>query len=72
MKLPTKLSDIVSLFPKPPVHSEGEEKERERKNVSRYAQGNISLQLGKYITTKEIEQRNANLSSDTFLSKGRN
>lgn len=45
------------LFPKPPLHTEEERKDRERKIVARYAQGNISLHLGKYLTKKEIEDQ---------------
>ena len=57
---------ISSLLPKVPIHTEEEEKEREKKIVARYARGNISLQLGRYITTKDVEKRIDHLASYKF------
>jgi len=62
----TRLKNVIKLFPKPPIHTKKEKKLRERKIVCRYAQGNTSLQIGKYTTSKEIEMRKAKLSSHTF------
>lgn len=66
MNLKEIINRISILFPKPPAHTEDEKKERERRIVARYAQGNISLQLGKYLTEKDIERRKAKLSSYRF------
>lgn len=69
MKLMTLIKNIDELFPRPPVHTKQERKARERKIVARYAQGNVSLHLGKYITRDEIEKRKAKLSSYRFSPK---
>ena len=69
MKLTALIKNIDVLFPKPPVHTEEERKARERKIVARYAQGNISLHLGKYLTKKEIEDRKTKLFLYRFLPK---
>lgn len=66
MKLTALIKNLDKLFPKPVVHTEEEEKAREKKIVARYAQGNISLHLGKYITPEEIEKRKSKLSSYRF------
>jgi hypothetical protein len=57
---------INNMFPKPPVHTEEEMRNIEKEIVSRYAQGNISLHLGKYVTTKEIARRKAELANYQF------
>ncbi len=69
MKLTVLIKNINNLFPKPPVHPPNEKKYREKRIVTRYAQGNISVHLGKYITGNEIEKRKAKLSSYHFLPK---
>jgi hypothetical protein len=42
------------LFPKPSEFSEEDRKTLEKEIVSRYAQGNISLHFGSYITSNEV------------------
>ena len=71
MPIQSLIKRISQLFPKPPIHTKREMKDRERAIISRYAQGNASLQIGRYITTKEIEQRKEELSSYDFLPKVR-
>lgn len=34
--------------------------------VSRYARGNVSLQLGKYVTAQDVDQRRRDLQSYRF------
>ncbi len=70
MKLKNLMYQIIYqvnvLFPKPPVYTEEKRRVREREIVSRYANGQISLHLGKYITTEEIEKRKKDLASWCF------
>jgi len=65
------LKDIVYqfkvLFPKAPKHTKEEEKERERKLVSRFGWDESSLYRGKYLTSEEIEKRREALLGYSFL-----
>ncbi|MEN7982220.1 MAG: hypothetical protein ABFQ65_02145 [Nanoarchaeota archaeon] len=57
---------INELFPKVPIHSEKEKRKQEAKIVSLYSNGQISLYLGKYNTTKDIKKRRENLAKYKF------
>lgn len=65
-----KVADIIYqfnvLFPKVPKHTKEEEKAREKKLVSRYAQGNIYLHRGEYATSEEIEERKKSIAAYSF------
>lgn len=70
MKLKSLIYDLIHqinvMFPKPPIHTEEEKKAIEKEIVSRYAEGNISLYFGNYITEKEIEKMKAELATYRF------
>ncbi len=68
MKLINLISRINRLFPRPPVHTEQERKARERRIILRYARGQPSLYLGRYILTEDIEKRKAKLGIYNFLT----
>lgn len=65
-----KLADIIYqfnvLFPKVPKHTREEEKAIEKELVSRYAQGNICLHRGEYVTSEEIEERKKSIAAYSF------
>ena len=66
MNIKEFLYHIGLYVPKPPVHTEEEMRESARSIVSRYAQGNISLQQGKYLTDKDIKKRMDKLATYNF------
>jgi hypothetical protein len=66
MKLLGWFHYLAKLFPKPPKENKETEKEIERDIVSKYGQGNASLQLGLYITEEEIKEQKADLMSYRF------
>lgn len=60
---------INRLFPKPVYHTKEEKKEIERKIVSRYHEGNISLFFGRYKTTEDIENMKKRILNHDFIPK---
>jgi hypothetical protein len=60
------LQVVNALFPKVPVHSKEEERRKEAEIVSLYANGELSLCQGKYLTTEDIKQRRDNLAKYKF------
>jgi len=69
MNLINLLKQINRMFPAPPYHTEEEERTRVKKIVSRFAQGNVYLQLGRYLSGKEVEQRKSRLASYNFMPR---
>lgn len=43
--------------PKPPVHTDGEQRAVISKIVARYSVGNASLQLGRFVTKSDIDRK---------------
>ena len=60
------IKSIFRLFPKPPVHTKKEQRDLDCKIVARYAQGNTSLQFGKYITDEDAEDRKKRVTSYVY------
>ena len=50
------LNRIELLFPKVPRHTEEDDEEIVRRVIMRYAQDNMYLSRGKYLTGKDIEK----------------
>lgn len=57
---------LMELFPKPPVHTEQEQREKEASIVSIFATGNISLQTGRYLTEADIDKKRKEIISHHF------
>jgi len=59
------LGYLNSLFPSAPKDSDASERQQEiRKGLSTsYSRGNVSLQLGRYLTSDSIQKRKKKLSA---------
>jgi len=68
MNLIDLVKQVNRMFPDPPVYTKEVQREKEKRLVARYATGNISLQNGRYITRKDVEQRISSLT-EYFLPK---
>ena len=66
-----RIKSLVELFdrwfPKPKELTEKEKKTLEKVIVSRYAQGNVGLHFGNYLTTDDIAALKNQISSHNFL-----
>ena len=69
MGLISTLRQMNQMFPPPPKHSEKEKKGRVEKIVSKFAQGNVCLQFGRYLSKEDIEQQKSSLASYDFMSR---
>ena len=66
MKLIEHIRDLIALFPKAPVRTEKDDRELEARVVKRYAQGSVSLSLGKYVTTDDVAHLKKKIASYNF------
>jgi len=57
---------LNKLFPKPPVHTEDDDRRIVNRIIKRHATGSISLSKGRYVTKKDIERRKAQLQAYDF------
>ena len=69
MNLIKILKQINRMFPAPPCHSEEDERTRVKEVISRFSQGNIYLQLGRYLSEEDIERRKLSLASYNFMPR---
>ncbi|MBW2663919.1 MAG: hypothetical protein JRD93_18560 [Deltaproteobacteria bacterium] len=57
---------LNKLFPKPPVHTEDNDRRIVNHIIKKHATGSISLSKGRYVTEKDIERRKAQLQAYDF------
>jgi len=63
MELMERIRGLIALFPKAPVRTDKDVCELENRVVKRYAQGSVSLSLGKYVTSDDVARLKKKIAS---------
>lgn len=67
MNLKTFINKFNMLFPRPRTFMDEDVQMLQRRIVKRYAQGNISLHLGEYITSMDLDLLKKKIASHNFV-----